>query len=241
MLNSMRMLHLVMALATFSVVAPQQPPLKYAGAAAPGSVTLPAEVKGDVGAFVVIVAQTDGKAVRFVPLDGGLSVFPSELLNNRKVTVVVASKPGRYRILAYSAAGDEPGEPAFTTVIIGNPGPEPGPTPGPTSPLTKALQSAFDGETDADKAKLAGLVVAMEKASEKANDPALTTAGQLESAVRTLTTGSIGSSLPATRKAVGAFLAEKLPASSDTALTPELRGAAGSAYGQVAEALRGVK
>lgn len=132
-----RMLYLWVTLATTSLVAPQSPPPKFGAlAAAPGSVTLPAEVRGEVGAFVVIQAQTDGKAVRFVPLDAGLSVFPSELLNNRKVTVVVAAKPGKYRILAYSAAGDEPGEPAFTTVIIGNPQPEPppvppGPGPGP--------------------------------------------------------------------------------------------------------------
>ena len=243
-----RVFYLIVSTALFAVAADPQPPPKQSpppfallrAAGSPGAVTLPAEVRGEVGAFVVIEAKTDGKSVRFVALDPGLSVFPPELLATKKATVIVAAKPGKFRILAYSAVGDEPSEPAFCTVIIGTPGPDPGPTPGPTSPLTKALQTAFDGETQADKAKLAVLVSTMEKAADMANLPALTTTGQLDSAVRAARMASLGDSLPAVRVAIGEYLAGKLP-TSDTALTPELRGAAGSAYNQVAEALKGVK
>ena len=242
-----RVFYLVISTAFLAVAADPQPPPKQSppfallrAAGSPGAVTLPAEVRGEVGAFVVIEAKTEGKSVRFVALDPGLSVFPPELLATKKATVIVAARSGRYRILAYSAVGDEPSEPAFCTVIIGTPGPDPGPTPGPTSPLTKALQAAFDGETANDKAKLATLITTMEKAADMANLPTLTTTAQLESAVRAARMASLGDSLPAVRVAIGEYLASKLP-TSDTPLTPELRGAAGSAYNHVAEALKGVK
>lgn len=87
-------------------------------AAAPPVVTVPQEVAGEPAAFVVVKATTTGKWVKYVPLDGGLSVFPSDLLADKTVTVVVASKPGRYRVLAYSG-NDDGGAEAVTTVVIG--------------------------------------------------------------------------------------------------------------------------
>lgn len=98
--------------------------------AAPPVVTLPATVSGDVSAFVLVKAGvTDAKAVKFLPLDAGLSVFPSGLLNDPTVTVVVASKPGRYRILAFAGNADGASEPVLTTVVIGGAVPPPDPKP----------------------------------------------------------------------------------------------------------------
>lgn len=100
-------------------------------------VEVPGEVKGDVGAFVAIRATTAGKVVKFVPLDPGLNVFPADLLADKKATVVSASKPGKYRVLAYSSVKDDPTEPVVVTVVIGDgappvpPKPEPGPNPQP--------------------------------------------------------------------------------------------------------------
>jgi hypothetical protein len=88
--------------------------------AAPPVVTLPSEVPGEVAAFVVVQAKVDGaKAVKFLPLDAGLSVFPSGLLSDQTVTVVVAQRPGRYRVLAYAGNADGASEPVTTTVVIG--------------------------------------------------------------------------------------------------------------------------
>ena len=88
--------------------------------AAPPVVTLPKEVPGEVGGFVVVRADVkDAKAVKYVTLDAGLSVFPGDLLTDKTVTVVVASKPGRYRILAYAGNADGASDPATTTVVIG--------------------------------------------------------------------------------------------------------------------------
>jgi hypothetical protein len=88
--------------------------------AAPPVVTVPAEVTGDVAAFVVVRAEVkDGKAAKFVAVDPGLSVFPPGLLADPFVTVVVGQRAGRYRILCYSGNADGPSEPVTVTVVIG--------------------------------------------------------------------------------------------------------------------------
>lgn len=102
--------------------------------AAPPTLTLPAEVTGEVAAFVTVKATVAGdvKGVKYVPIDAGLSVFPSDLLSDKTVTVVVASKAGRYRVLAYSGNADGPSEPAITTVVIGGAKPVDPPPVSPT-------------------------------------------------------------------------------------------------------------
>ncbi len=103
--------------------------------AAPPVVTVPPEVKGDTSAFVVVRAEVkDGKGVKFVPLDSGLSVFPPGLLSDPSVTVVVGSKAGRYRVLCYSGNADGPSEPVFTTVVIGDGSTPIGGNPPPVKP-----------------------------------------------------------------------------------------------------------
>lgn len=102
-----------------------------AAAAGPPAVTVPAEVKGDVANFVTVKATaTDAKVVKFLALDPGLSVFPASLLADQTATVVVASRPGKYRLLAYAGNADGPSDPVITTVVISGPLP-PGPGPGP--------------------------------------------------------------------------------------------------------------
>ena len=97
--------------------------------AAPPALTLPAEVKGDVGAYVTVPATTTGKTAQWLVLDPGLNLFPIDLLKDSKTAVVSSSRAGRYRLLAYTAAADEASAPAVTTVTIGN-APPPGPGPG---------------------------------------------------------------------------------------------------------------
>ena len=110
--------------------------VSWCGLAWPAEVKLPAEVKGEPGAFVRVTAETKGKMVQWFAVDTGLNLFPVDLLRDTKTAVVTASRPGRYRLLAYSATGDEPGAPAVTTVVIGDAPPvPPGPVPpGPVPP-----------------------------------------------------------------------------------------------------------
>jgi hypothetical protein len=129
-------------------------------------ITVPAEVKGEVGAFVTVQAETKGKVVEWVPLDGGLQMFPSDLLRTTTTAVVVASKPGRYRLLSYTAIDNVPTKPAICTVVIGNP-PNPGPTPpgpnppDPTDPFAKAVKVAFDADTGMTKVQSVKVLAAV--------------------------------------------------------------------------------
>jgi hypothetical protein len=119
---------------------------------------IPAEVTGEVAAFVTVVAETTGKQVKFYPIDSGLSVFPAALLANQKATVVVAAKAGTYRLLAYTAAGDIPSEPQICKVIIGGGKPDNvPPAPIPPTPekdkLLDALIGIYGGLQEQDKEK----------------------------------------------------------------------------------------
>jgi hypothetical protein len=116
---------------------PKFPTVPLKRAEAP-KITLPDEIKAEVAAFVTVAPVTTGKNVVFHAIDPGLSVFPPALLSNPKVTVVVAQRAGRFRVMAYTAAGDVPSLPAMTTIVVGDappePPPEPPPGPGPVRP-----------------------------------------------------------------------------------------------------------
>lgn len=111
-----------------------------ASQAAPPVVTVPAEVHGDVGAFVAVRAEvTEATVVKFVPLDGGLNVFPADLLSDKTATVVTSAKGGRFKLLCYSGNADGPSEPVTVTVVIGTPKPDtPDPVEPEPTPVTKA-------------------------------------------------------------------------------------------------------
>lgn len=102
--------------------------------AAPPGLELPKEATGDVAAFIRVEAKTPGRNVRWVALDSGLALFPVELLKDSKTAVVTSAKPGRYRLLAVTAAGDEISEPAVCTVVVGEAPTPPGPGPKPPEP-----------------------------------------------------------------------------------------------------------
>lgn len=114
--------------------------------AAPPVVTVPKEIAGDVGDFVAVKAEVqDGKAVKFVPLDSGLKLFPAGLLSDPTATVVTSAKPGRYRILCYSGNADGPSDPVTVTVVIGG-AVKPDPVkPDPVKPDESSSPFAGDG------------------------------------------------------------------------------------------------
>lgn len=121
--------------------------------------SLPAEVKGAVGAFVQVPADTDCPEVRWYPVDAGLNLFPVHLLRDTRTAVVTSPHSGRYRLLAYTATKDgKLSEPVVCLVVIGDaPPPGPGPTPptppGPVDPLAKALLAEYESDADPRKAE----------------------------------------------------------------------------------------
>lgn len=101
-----------------------------------GQVTLPPQVTGDVGDFVVVTADTPDPVVKWFVIDKGLKLFPQELQNDTKKAVVIALTPGRYRLLAVSAKDSIPSDYAECVISIGGviPVPPPGPDPPPPVP-----------------------------------------------------------------------------------------------------------
>ncbi len=110
----------------------------------------------------------------------------------------------------------------------------------PVDPLLVALQAAYTGERDSAKLKiltdLMGSVIAAAKASG-----AVTTTKQLQDKVHQATDLAVGvGQLPATRKAIGAYLVTKL-GTANVPLTLVSWNTADNAYAAVAAALKGVK
>lgn len=138
--------------------------------------TLPQEVKGKPGEFLVIKADTPSPTVRFVLLDPGLSLFPPDLLKDAKVCVVYAPKPGRYRVLAFCAKGDEPSQPVTVQVIIegDTPTPPTPPAPGPVDPLAQRFQATYTadkGDPAANRTQLSNLTGLYQAVAEISRDP----------------------------------------------------------------------
>ncbi len=146
---------------------------------------IPAEVRADPSAFARVQATTDCPVVRWVSLDSGLNLFPPELLKDSRTAVVIATRPGRYRLLAVAAKDSIPTEPAICTVVVGDaPSPGPGPSPNPTPPspvpapdaeFRKALQSAYDLERgDTKDGHRLHLISVYQRGKQTARDPQVT-------------------------------------------------------------------
>jgi hypothetical protein len=127
--------------------------------AAPPELVLPKEVAAEPGTFVVVPATTIGKTVTWKVLDAGLTMFPSALLKDSKTAVVIAQKPGKYRLIAVTAVADEVSEIVETVIVVGNPSPipddgktDPIPEPKPVDPVTPAQLVVVVVDETADRA-----------------------------------------------------------------------------------------
>jgi hypothetical protein len=131
-------------------------------------VKLPAAVKGEVGDYIVVKAETDSPVVKWKVLSTNLKMFPMELLKDTKTAVFHSTQPGKYRVMAWTAKGDVPSDAAECSIEVlatgplppppppppppGPPNPPP-PPPGPTDPFAQRIADAVktDKATDADK------------------------------------------------------------------------------------------
>lgn len=223
-------------------------------------ITLPETIKGEPSVFIPITAVTKGEIVQFVPLDSGLSVFPSNLLTDKKTTVVVASKAGRYRVLAYTSIDNKPSNPAITTLIVGNspdpgpvpPGPvPPGPGPMPPNPVpptppdqefNDAVQSMYGGLQESDKAaSVKKLISIYSYALKEVDNPIHKTQGDLFANIKlfankTLAAGKIDS----IREMCADKSDSEIGTDSKTALTTEVRSKIKANFNKILTALGGI-
>jgi hypothetical protein len=230
-------------------VAARQAPEARAPKADP-AVKLPAEVKGEPGDFVTVRAETDGKVVRWYAVDPGLKLFPVELLKDTRTAVVVGRVPGKYRLLAYTAAGDVPSEPAVVVILIEGPSPGPAPGPGPTppgpgpsDPLAQALAAAWAQEPPATRAGHRDTLAALyRQGADTARQENLKTVGELLAVLKSASAALLpADALPAVRKAVSEHLRAKLPTDAAAPLDPATRELCAGEFRKVAAVLEGLR
>ncbi|HVK08847.1 MAG TPA: hypothetical protein VM597_08740 [Gemmataceae bacterium] len=211
-------------------------PLLLAFVAGPvPAVTLPVEVSAQPGRLVRLQAQTDGKLVRWALAsdDADLVPFP-----DGKVALFSSPKPGRYLVLAWTAAADVPSEAARCVVVVGGP-----PPPGPADPLAADLRRLFDADATKDReTHLAQLAAVYREVVTFADHPDVRTAAELAGRIR----AAANSLLPADalvplRKRVAEEIARHLPADGDRELTPATRKTAAELFDRVATALEAVR
>lgn len=145
-------------------------------------ITLPPQIIGMPGAFISIPSTTDCKQVQWVVLDKGLNLFPVELLKDSKTCVVTTTVEGRYRVLAYTAANDNPSKPAITLVIIGSPpNPEPEPdNPEECSKLSREIRAIYRALNEDNKLlKAQNLAIVYKLLASIAKDKQIVTCGEL--------------------------------------------------------------
>lgn len=99
----------------------------------PPAITLPPEVRTRPGRIAKITAICAGK-VRWLNVHDDLDLIESE---TGRWVIVSASRPGRYRLAAYTADKDGPSEPAYCVVVVEGNDPAPPPPPAPPSPEKK--------------------------------------------------------------------------------------------------------
>ena len=223
-------------------------------------IMLPETVKAQVGVFVPITAQTKGDTVRFVAIDPGLSVFPANLLADKKSTVVVASRDGTYRILAYTSVDNQPSSPAFCTIVVGD-GKNPDnnkpdnnkpdnnkpdnnkPDPVVNDPLLDSLKGVYGGLQESDKAEsVKNLIQTYELAVIEANNPNYKTLSQLYVAIKSLSVQSLkGDKISPIRDMLADELDSKIGTDPNIVLNDDIRKKCKEQFVRMAKLLGGLK
>jgi len=204
------------------------------------TVSLPPAVAAMPGRLVQIAAKTDCKLIRWYLAGDDADLI---VMESTRSAIFSAMAPGRYRILAWTAAGDIPSEPAVCVVTVGSAPPAPPGPVVPTDPLAVALKALFEAYQDPAKvAQLAALADVYRRAGKAAGDPEIKTAGDLFGFARRQAVAVLPPmALEAMRAKLGEELAAVLPTDPDAALTPSIRTAATEIYNKLAAILESLK
>lgn len=209
-------------------------PFAFAQSPAP-SVKLPSEVKGLPGRIVRLTAETSEKIVRWhlVSDDADLVPFP-----DGKVALFTAPKPGRYQVLAWTAAGDVPSEAAKCVVVVGDP-----PGPAPVEPFARELRKLFADDATTDKSRhVAQLAALYREAIAYAEKAEVATAGDLAARIRAASATLVpAEALVGIRKRVAEEIAKELPLDGEKPLDAATRTKAAKLFERIATHLEDLK
>ena len=199
------------------------------------AVKLPSEIKGLPGRIVRLTAETAEKNVRWylVSEDADLVPFP-----DGKVALFTAPKPGRFTVLAWTAAGDIPSDAAKCVVVIGDP-----PGPVPVEPVARDLRKLFADDSTSDKSKhVAQLAALYREAIAYAEKAEVATAGDLAARIRAAASTLIpADALVGIRKRVAEEIAKELPADGEKPLDAATRAKAAKLFERIATHLEDLK
>lgn len=208
------------------------------------TISLPAEVKAPAGRLVKLAATTDGKFVRWLLMSEEADLVP---FPDGKTALFCAPKPGRYTVLAWTAAGDVPSEAARCVVVVGDaPGPPPQP-PQPPQPPVDPLVAEFrkllaDDATPDKPAHLAQLTALYREAVKFADHPDVKTAGELAARIRTAAATLLpADALVAVRKRIAEEITKELPVDGDAPLDPATRRKAALLFARIATSLENAR
>lgn len=191
---------------------------------------IPTEVTAKPATITELKAETTGKVVRWVPLTPGLSLRPVD--DGR--TLLFAGGPGRYELLAYTAVGDVPSDPARVVILIDG---DPGPAPKTPDELRQRIAAAL-AKDKASKADVVQLAAVYREAARVAADPAVTTSADLMGRVRRVAASLLGpDALPTVRGAAAEELLAALGMTSDEPITDRQRKRAGELFARLADVL----
>lgn len=115
----------------------------------PPAIVFPTDLKGDVAKPIILKATTKGEMVQWVTFDPALCFVPGDLLVDKKTTVLIGAKPGRYTVYAYTCVDGKLTELFPCVVVVGNVQPvppQPNPNPddiSPDDPFLARLQNAY--------------------------------------------------------------------------------------------------
>ncbi|VTS00576.1 hypothetical protein [Tuwongella immobilis] len=203
-------------------------------------ISLPPALTAQPGRLLRVTAETEGKLVRWV-VTGEADLIP--LNESGKSAIFSAAVPGVFKVIAYTAKGDIPSEPAVCVVTVGNPTPPAPPTPPipvpPADPLAAELRALLAADSSPEKGKhVESLCELYRQAQLTADDPAVGTAGALAEILKRSSAALVPPGvIPGVRKRVSEVLNESLPRDAGERLTVESRQRAKATFARIQKAL----
>lgn len=141
------------------------------------AISLPSTIAAKPGRLVQVVAKTDAKIVRWFlssPADADLIVMEST-----KSAIFSSVIAGKYRLVAYTAIGDNPSEPAICDITVGDMI-----VPMPIDPLAGSLQAIYSALSEpAKEDSLAILLDVYRRGRAIVSDPTILDIGAFNAAL----------------------------------------------------------
>jgi len=141
------------------------------------TISLPPTIAARPGRLIQVIAKTDAKTVRWFlssPADADLIVMEST-----KSAIFSSVISGKYRLVAYTAVGDMPSEPAICDITVGELV-----VPVPIDPLAGSLQAIYSALTEPAKDESVAILLDVYRRGRAiVSDPAILDIGAFNAAL----------------------------------------------------------